>query len=31
LESVYVAVAQFYSSNLAEEVLKGMKEKFEGE
>jgi DNA invertase Pin-like site-specific DNA recombinase len=29
LEGVCVAMAQFYSSNLAEEVLKGMKEKFE--
>ncbi len=28
LENVVVAMAQFYSSNLAEEVLKGMKEKF---
>lgn len=29
IENVLVAMAQFYSSNLAEEVLKGMKEKFE--
>jgi DNA invertase Pin-like site-specific DNA recombinase len=28
LEGICVAMAQFYSSNLAEEVLKGMKEKF---
>jgi DNA invertase Pin-like site-specific DNA recombinase len=28
IENVLVAMAQFYSSNLAEEVLKGMKEKF---
>jgi len=31
LESVCAAVAQLYSSNLAGEVLKSMKEKFEGE
>ena len=30
IENVLVAMAQFYSRNLAEEVLKGMKEKFEG-
>ena len=30
LESVCAAVAQLYSSNLAGEVLKSMKEKFEG-
>ena len=29
IENVLVAMAQFYSRNLAEEVLKGMKEKFE--
>ncbi|MCP8313125.1 MAG: recombinase family protein [archaeon] len=29
IENVLVAMAQFYSSNLAEEVLKGMREKFE--
>lgn len=29
LENIVVAMAQFYSSNLAEEVLKGMKEKFQ--
>ena len=28
LENIVVAMAHFYSSNLAEEVLKGMKEKF---
>jgi len=29
IENVLISMAQFYSSNLAEEVLKGMKEKFE--
>ncbi|MEM3437950.1 MAG: recombinase family protein [Nitrososphaerales archaeon] len=29
LEGICVAMAQFYSSNLAEEVLKGIREKFE--
>ncbi|KPV62584.1 MAG: Recombinase [Candidatus Bathyarchaeota archaeon BA2] len=29
IENVLVAMAQFYSRNLAEEVLKGMREKFE--
>ena len=31
IENVLVAMAQFYSRNLAEEVLKGMKEKFRRE
>jgi DNA invertase Pin-like site-specific DNA recombinase len=29
IENILIAMAQFYSSNLATEVLKGMKEKFE--